>query len=233
MVRSFGDGTVVIRGRYGAAAIWQGNDNFCSWYWCCSPCLALQERAVPRFFPFAVYDKSELPPDSGLWRDYQTRLLNALVQNNINAIVIQPYRNVTTTLQLMDAAQARGVRVIMSVGNPLNPSWDYIDPRKPFFPAYRHPSVIAFKYGDEPDDEADLRVLENAYSALTRHVRAPVFTVLVGEQMRFVEGEIAIKAWSRLRAPLRVARFYPLRKSYDLQRWPADKMKAAVRSVGA
>jgi hypothetical protein len=185
---------------------------------------SVAERSGAPFFPFAVYDKSELPPDSAQRHDYQTRLLNALVQNNINTVVIQPYRNVVTTLKLMDAAQARDVRVIMSVGNPLNPSWDYIDPRNPFFPAYRHPSVIAFKYGDEPDDDADLRVLENAYGALIRHVRAPVFTVIVGEQMRFIEGEIASKAWSRLRVPLRVARFYPLRKSYDLQRWPTDKM---------
>ncbi len=191
----------------------------------CAPALAAQTSAP--VFPFGLYDKAEMAPGSAAWRAYYAMLLDVLAQNNINTLLVQPYREVATTLEVMDAARARGLHVIMSVGNPLNPHWDYIGPRRPFFPAYRHPAVIAFKYGDEPDDDADLDILQNAYGALRRHVRPPVVTVMVGEQMRFVPDEIASRAWSSLRAPVRAARFYPLRKTYDLQRWPRDKMTRA------
>lgn len=177
------------------------------------------------FFPFGIYDKSELTPGTAEWHTYYHKLMTVLVDNNMNTLLTIPYWDATDTLWVMDQAHQRDIRMIMSVGNPLNPAWDYAGPGRPFYKAYKHPAVIAFKYGDEPKDEIDLNALRDPYAALRGHSRLPVLTAMVGESMDFSSTQIASKAWTTLRTEVRFARNYPMRRTFDLEDWSRDKMK--------
>lgn len=187
--------------------------------------LAASAGAQNAVFPFGVYDKTEMAPGTDAWAGHYRRLMALLADNNINTILTLPYRQADYTLSVMNEAERRGVYVIMGTGNPLNGQWDYAGPGYPFFPAYKHRNVIAFKYGDEPDDAADLKVLSDQYAMLRTHLRKPVVTALVGESMDFDAASFPHQMWSRLDTEVRLARHYPIRRTYDLRNWYRDKMK--------
>ena len=196
--------------------------------------LALSGAAIPDAvaaegktpqFPFGLYDKSEAAEGTDAWRAYYDRVTAVLAENNVNTLILIPYKEVRSTLHVMDRARAANIRVIMSVGNPLNPAWDYISPRYPFYKAYKHPSVIAYKYGDEPDEDEELRRLDQAYAALRPHTRLPIITAMAGESMDFAPTQFASRAWSALRTEIRFARHYPMRRTYDLENWYREKMQ--------
>lgn len=176
-------------------------------------------------FPFGVYDKTEMEPGTPAWTEHYRRLMTLLVDNNINTILTLPYKQADQTLAVIDEAQRRGVSVVMGTGNPLNGQWDYARPGYPFFAAYTRRNVIAYKYGDEPDDVSDLKVLSDQYAMLRTYLRKPVVTALVGETMDFATTSFAHQMWAKLDAQPRLARHYPIRRTFDLRDWSRDKMK--------
>jgi hypothetical protein len=187
--------------------------------------LSQGQEAAQAYFPFGLYDKAEIAPGSAEWDAYYVRLFAVLSENDLNTLLIQPYRNVQQTLSVMNRAQASRIKVIMSVGNPLNPAWDFMEPGRPFFRAYTHPSVVAYKYGDEPAEAADLNTLRKAYAAIRRHSRLPILTAMVGENMDFTTTDIALRAWADLRSEVRFVRHYPARRTYGIDDLYKDKMQ--------
>jgi len=176
-------------------------------------------------FPFGVYDKATIEPGSAEWRDYYAKLFALLRESNINTVLAPPYKSAATTLEVLDQARLDGVHVIMSVGNPQNLNWDYAGPGHPFDRVYRHPSVIAYKYGDEPKDGAALQTLASAYGAVGHFYHLPIITAVAGENCDFSSSDVAVELWNTLHSKVRFARFYPLRRTYDLASLNAAKMR--------
>ncbi|HKE43995.1 MAG TPA: hypothetical protein VKB41_05600 [Steroidobacteraceae bacterium] len=176
-------------------------------------------------FPFGVYDKATVEPASAEGREYYAKLFALLRSNHINTVLAQPYKSATTTLDLLEQARRAGIHVIMSVGNPLNPAWDYAGPGHPFDRAYRHPSVIAYKYGDEPKDLATLQRLVSVYGAIDHFYSLPIVTAVAGENSDFSSSDVAVELWNTLHSKVRFARFYPLRRVDDLASFNAAKMR--------
>ena len=131
----------------------------------------------------------------------------------MNVLITQPYRRAAQSLTIFDMARAHDIRVIMGVGNPLNRDWDYAEPGYPFTAAYRHSAVIAYKYGDEPKDDASLNVLAKQYQPLLRFYDHPVITAVVGEEMDFSLDSVALALWDDLGTEVRFARHYPFAKT--------------------
>lgn len=189
--------------------------------------------SVAPIFPFGVYDKSSLEPGTPAWSAHYHDLMNLLVANQINTVVVPAYHNPAHTRDIFDKAYQRSVRVIMTAGNPLNPQWDYAGPDWPFAAAYAHPAVIAFKYGDEPKSESELRLLDTRYASIHQNYQKPIVTAVLGELMDFSPTDIALQSWRELHSEIRFARYYPMRRSYDLLRWDRDKMKMSFQDWAA
>lgn len=182
--------------------------------------LAAQEA----FFPFGVYDKAEITPRNENWRRYYSGVFNVLVDNNLNTILTVPYRRADQSLYVLNRAQERGVRVILGTGNPLNHRWDRVGPSFPFHAVYTHPNVIAIKSGDEPQTADDVRILQRNYGAFRYHYDLPLITAMVGEGMTGRSDDFTHRTWRRLNADILFARFYPLRRTFDLVEWSEQKM---------
>lgn len=189
--------------------------------------------SVAPIFPFGVYDKSSLEPGAPAWLARYHDLMNLLVANKINTVVVPAYHNPVYTREIFDKAYQRNVRVIMTAGNPLNPQWDYAGPDWPFADIYAHPAVMAFKCGDEPKAESELRLLANQYAAIRQHYQKTVITAVAGEQMYFSPTDIALRSWSELHSEIRFARYYPMRRSYDFLHPYQNKMMMSFQDWAA
>ena len=181
-------------------------------------------QAQNAFFPFGIYDKAEISPRNENWRRYYSGVFNILVENNFNTILTVPYRRADESLYVLNRAQERGVRVILGTGNPLNHRWDRVGPASSFHAVYTHPNVIAIKSGDEPQTEADVRTLQRNYGAFRYHYQLPVITAMVGEGMTGRANDFTHQTWRRLNADILFARFYPIRRTFDLVEWSEQKM---------
>ena len=179
-------------------------------------------------FPLGVYDKTGLAPTDPNWNSHYDQLLDLLAANNLNVLIAQAGPNnpadPSSLLAVMDRAQARGVSVVMTVGNPGNSNWDKAGPSWPYHPAYTHPSVIAYKYGDEPKTETDLTTLLARYGNIRSFYSLPIITALTGETMVPGSDPYATNLWQTLGTEIRWARNYPFRRTYDLLDWYQDKL---------
>lgn len=187
-------------------------------------CTVQPTEAQEAFFPFGIYDKAEISPRNENWRRYYSGVFNALVENNFNAILTVPYRRADQSLYVLNRAQERGVRVILGTGNPLNHRWDRVGPSSPFHAVYTHPNVIAIKTGDEPQTADDVRILQRNYAAFRYHYTLPVITAMVGEGMTGRANDFTHQTWRRLSSDILFARFYPIRRTFDLVEWSEQKM---------
>lgn len=181
-------------------------------------------HAQDGFFPFGVYDKAEITSRNSNWQRYYTRLFNVLGENNLNTLLTVPYTRAEDSLYVLNRAQERGIHVILGTGNPLNVKWDRVGPTYPFHRVYTHPSVFAIKTGDEPETLADVRILKRNYEAFRHFYKLPVITAMIGEGMTGRNNDFTHQTWRRLNADILFARFYPLRRTYDLVEWSEQKM---------
>lgn len=184
-------------------------------------------------FPVCVYDKSEISETDVGWREYYGRIFSALDDLGLNCIVSEPYRDAKSLLYILDLAEHHGIGVIMSVGNPLSRKWDFSAPGYPFFKAYRHPAVIAYKYGDEPKDKTDVDRLEKSYRAIRVHHKNPIVTAVIGEAMTRNEQDVTLKSWARLKPDVRMARYYPFRRTYSIVDQYHEKTKLPFETWAA
>lgn len=167
-------------------------------------------------FPFGVYEKSELDPATRAWRENIARIVDKVSAQGFNTLVTQAYREPGQTLFLLDRAQQAGLQVIQTIGNPHNVNWDQAGPGRRFDAVYRHPAILAYKFGDEPASNADIVRLKEGYRAIEAHYAAPVVTAMVGEAIGRDSGSIPVLAWKRLQPRILVARYYPYRRTFGL-----------------
>lgn len=190
----------------------------------CVLCISPSRAAGESFFPFGVYDKSERVPGDKAWEGHYRQLIELLHSNNINTLLTIPYHDVRQSLFVMDLANAKGLRVIMGTGNPLNGQWDKTGPTQAFHSAYLHPSVIAIKTGDEPNTSEEIDTLERHYDAFRAFYPHPIVTAMVGDGMTGTDRDFALQAWATLRTNILFVRHYPIRRQNDLINWPRDKL---------
>lgn len=181
-------------------------------------------RAQDVIFPFGVYDKAEITPRNKNWNRYYTRVFNVLTENNLNTLLTVPYRRADHSLMVLNRAQQRGIRVILGTGNPLNVKWDRVGPTFPFHKVYTHPNIIAIKTGDEPETQDEVRMLKRNYDAFRYFYKLPVITAMVGENMTGRTNDFTHRTWRHLDADILFARFYPIRRTFDLVEWSETKM---------
>lgn len=168
------------------------------------------------FFPFGVYEKSDLKPGSAAWRNGRSKLVEKVAGQGFNTLVTEAYREPAQTLFLLDRAQLAGLRVVQTIGNPLNRNWDFAGPGGRFDSVYRHAAVLAYKYGDEPANDADIKRLVESYRAIGAYYARPVVTAMVGEEVDLGVASIPVAAWRRLDARILMARYYPYRRTFGL-----------------
>lgn len=178
-------------------------------------------------FPFGVYDKYSQPNGSEEWFSYYEELARFLSENSINSVVLEaltPGSDPQVALKRLDIFHRKNIKVVQTIGNPLNKGWDKVGPKENFHRVFKHPSIIAYKYGDEPKTDKTLEVLKRQYTAIQKHYKAPVVTAIIGELLDGSEG-FTESVWTQLDSNIKFARYYSLRREFDINDFNTDKTK--------
>ena len=183
------------------------------------------DASQPPFFPFGVYDKSDIEPGGSEWETYYKKLVNILVEHNFNTLVTVPYKKPEHSLHVLNLLESNGIKAILSTGSPLNRNWAFAGKGYPFDPVYQHPAVLVYKNGDEPHDQKTIDHLSKNYAAIRAHYSKPIVTAMIGEIMTGGPDDIALIGWKQLDSEIKFARFYPYRRTFDLVNWSEDKME--------
>ncbi len=164
------------------------------------------------------------------WSAYSKRIVAAAKRHGFTGLVVPATAPVADLedmdrhawirdkqLVFLDHIHAAGLRAILTVGNPGSRRWDKAGGDWPYDTVYRHPAVVALKFGDEPK-AGDWERLENGYRLLRAAYPAlPIITIFIGETLGgptdsgpdrlpdYVDG------WRRLDTHTCVVRSYPFR----------------------
>jgi hypothetical protein len=179
-------------------------------------------------FIVGVYDKWE----QELWdpvkhRVYRHAIFHKMITNNINTLVVGAYWNPDAAEDFYDLAEEYGCKMIKTVGNPLNGSWDKAGPTEDHHAVYTHSALVALKYGDEPLDQDDLDAVLAGYAAIQTHYSTPIITCLIGESVD-EDDTWSSYVWEELESEIRFIRNYPIRRTYDLTSTNWDTTKLAL-----
>lgn len=135
------------------------------------------------------------------WQSFVDALLDKCTEYGFDGVVTEPHSNATTDewqtelqgyidkqLYLLDGCQSRSLDVVLMAGNPLNKKWGLVGPGRPCDVLYTHPSVVAIKHGDEPD-EAEWANTKAGYDAIVKYYDLPVIDIFIGEQIGGCTGQ--------------------------------------------
>ncbi len=161
------------------------------------------------FFPVGAYNKFLLTHHREISRIYFHAICHSLREHNLNTLVGPALDELKLEL---DIAQQYGIRTILRVDQEI--------PKDVF----GHPSILACMFGDEPKAD-DLERYKAKYDAfLAEHPERPLVSCMVGESVGSLTDDDPVRLWQMLASPVRMARFYPIRKAdYDLLRYPIYK----------
>ncbi len=162
------------------------------------------------FLVFGVYDKYELGGEPWELNTYLHATCADLRAHGFNTIMAgnsMPKPNVTH----MDILARYGVKVILRGIGELPPE------------VAHHPAVLGIAFGDEPTVD-DLDGYRKRFDELAAKYGKPVTTCLIGDSIGTGAGADPWLIWPKLGSGLKLARYYPIRKScYDLLRYPSYK----------
>ncbi|MGD9496167.1 MAG: hypothetical protein AB7Y46_07640 [Armatimonadota bacterium] len=170
------------------------------------------------FLPWGVYDKYQLGGDTWALNTYLHAMCNDLRNHGFNTIMAGSAMPDPGVLQL-DILARYGVKVILRAAGLLPPE------------VTAHRAVLAIAYGDEPSID-DLDGYRARFEELAAQYGKPITTCLVGDSAGTGAGDDPWLIWPGLGSGLKMARYYPIRKSfYDLVRYPAYKGGYPPRAV--
>ena len=139
-------------------------------------------------FPFGVFDKSDpygkfdnkgYEAGSKEWMDYRKRLVKTLKKYNVNTVINTAYKDESHARFVLDHLYENNINVIFQPGNSFNKK-NIVNNTNPI---YKHPSIIAYKLGNEPKDQEKLNKLLNKYALIKKHSHKPIITAMIGEVM--------------------------------------------------
>ena len=176
-------------------------------------------------FVFGVFDKYDVAEaGSQAWRDHYVRLADLLAENHINGVVLAANKDPAHSVELLDLMHQNNIGVLQTIGNPLSRKWDMAGPQHRFHSVYTHDGILAYKFADEPKAFDRVNKIAKRYDAISRYYAKPIVTALIGELMED-DDEFSLSTWSRLDSQIKFARFYALRRQYELYDWYKDKTK--------
>ncbi len=160
-------------------------------------------------FPVGAYNKFFLTHHREISRIYLHAICHSLRAHNLNTLVGPALDELKLEL---DIAQEYGIRTILRVDQQIPED------------VFGHPSILAYMFGDEPKAD-DLERYKAKYDAfLAEHPERPLVSCMVGESVGSLTDDDPVRLWQVLGSPVRMARFYPIRKAdYDLLKYPIYK----------